>query len=105
MLPGVYEAYKKDHSLYYRSSITCRGKHISLGSYETEMPNVVGLGKDEAIFALMKAGFLYDNISVIEKYDTTAKPSSVISVTPAAGEPVNPDSYVVITYNSYSETE
>lgn len=78
---------------------------ISLGSYETEMPNVVGLGKDEAIFALMKAGFQYDNISVIEKYDTTAKPSSVISVTPAAGEPVNPDSYVVITYNSYSETE
>ena len=36
MLPGVYEAYRKDHSLYYRSSITCRGKHNSLGSYETE---------------------------------------------------------------------
>lgn len=36
MLPGVYEAHKKDHSVYYRSSITCRGKHISLGSYETE---------------------------------------------------------------------
>ena len=36
MLPGVYEAYRKEHSLYYRSSITSRGKHISLGSYETE---------------------------------------------------------------------
>ncbi len=32
-LPGVYPAKKKDHSTYYRASITFRGKHISLGSY------------------------------------------------------------------------
>ncbi len=36
MLPGVYEARKKDHTLYYRSSITWKRKHISLGSFETE---------------------------------------------------------------------
>lgn len=34
-LPGVYTAKKKDNSTYYRASITFRGKHISLGSYET----------------------------------------------------------------------
>lgn len=36
MLAGVYIANKKDNSIYYRSSITYKGKHISLGSYATE---------------------------------------------------------------------
>ena len=35
-LPGVYTAKKKDNSIYYRSSITLCGKHISLGSYPDE---------------------------------------------------------------------
>ncbi len=33
---GVYTAVKKNGSIYYRASITYRGKHISLGSYEKE---------------------------------------------------------------------
>ena len=32
-LPGVFEAKKKDGTLYYRSSITYKKKHISLGSF------------------------------------------------------------------------
>lgn len=32
-LPGVYETKKKDGTIYYRASLTFRGKHISLGSY------------------------------------------------------------------------
>lgn len=35
-LPGVYSAYKKDGTRYYRSSITYKTKHISLGSYSKE---------------------------------------------------------------------
>lgn len=35
-LTGVYTARKKDNSIYYRTSITFRRKHISLGSYESE---------------------------------------------------------------------
>ena len=35
-LPGVYTATKKDGSTYFRSSITYRGKHISLGSFSEE---------------------------------------------------------------------
>lgn len=31
---GVYPAKRKDNSSYYRASITFRGKHISLGSYQ-----------------------------------------------------------------------
>lgn len=34
-LPGVYQAKKKNGTLYYRSSLTYRAKHISLGSYDT----------------------------------------------------------------------
>lgn len=36
MLPGVYLAYRKNGEPYYRSSITHKGKHISLGSYDNE---------------------------------------------------------------------
>lgn len=35
MLPGAFQATKKD-GIYYRSSITYRNKHISLGSFDTE---------------------------------------------------------------------
>ena len=35
-LAGASLAYKKDGSRYYRSSITYKGKHISLGSFESE---------------------------------------------------------------------
>lgn len=36
MLPGVYQAERKDGTIYYRSNITYQNKHISLGSYDTE---------------------------------------------------------------------
>ena len=36
MLSGVYQAKKKDNTIYFRSSITYSGKHISPGSFDTE---------------------------------------------------------------------
>lgn len=36
LLPGVYQAVKKDGTPYFRSSITFHNKHISLGSFKTE---------------------------------------------------------------------
>ncbi|SFG26125.1 hypothetical protein SAMN04487761_11012 [Lachnospiraceae bacterium C7] len=55
MLPGAFIAYRKDKTPYYRSSITCKGKHISLGSYDTE---------DEASKAYEDAStLLYSDIS------------------------------------------
>lgn len=36
MKPGVYITTRKDGSIYYRSSITFKNKHISLGSFESE---------------------------------------------------------------------
>lgn len=46
MLKGVYKAVKKDKTIYFRASITYRGKHISLGSFDTE--NRAGEAYDEA---------------------------------------------------------
>lgn len=34
MAVGVYTAYKKDNTEYYRVSLTCKNKHISLGSFD-----------------------------------------------------------------------
>ena len=36
MLSGVYTAKKKNGAYYFRSNITYRGKHISLGSFQSE---------------------------------------------------------------------
>lgn len=36
-LPGVFTASKKDGTIYYRASITHKKKHISLGSYSTNL--------------------------------------------------------------------
>ena len=36
-LSGVFKTEKKDGTIYYRSSITYKNKHISLGSYNTEL--------------------------------------------------------------------
>ena len=46
MKPGVYMATKKDGSIYYRGNITYKGKHISIGSYNTE--NKCALAYEEA---------------------------------------------------------
>lgn len=34
MAAGVYTTYKKDNTEYYRVSLTCKNKHISLGSFD-----------------------------------------------------------------------
>lgn len=52
---GVYKTTKKDGTVYYRSSFTYKGKHISLGSYST---------CQEAHLAYLDAKKLVDDISV-----------------------------------------
>lgn len=57
MQAGVFEATKKNGSIYYRSSINYKGKHISLGSFDKE---------DDAHNAYMEAG------EVLTDYDINA---------------------------------
>ena len=61
MKPGVYTAKKKDNTTYFRSSITYKSKHISLGSFDTE---------DEAHMAYVEAGeIIADNNILIHSYN------------------------------------
>lgn len=54
-LSGVYAAKKKDNSIYYRSSLTIKEKHISLGSYPDEQ---------SAHLAYKEARFIADTDSI-----------------------------------------
>ena len=59
-LAGSFQAKKKDGTIYYRSSITYKNKHISLGSFPTEK---------EAHTAYLQAGTLTTNTSLtIDSY-------------------------------------
>jgi len=61
LLPGVYTAKKKNGTIYYRSSITYRKKHISLGSFEQE---------EKAHRAYKEASFLLNHQEVsLSSYD------------------------------------
>lgn len=67
MATGVYEAYTKDHTRYYRASIHYRSKHISLGSFPTfEAANAVYVQArallDDTAAALPDAFLQYDQI-------------------------------------------
>lgn len=58
MKPGVFIATHKDGSCYYRSSITYKNKHISLGSFETELQ--ASKAYEEAL-ALLASSLSLDN--------------------------------------------
>lgn len=57
---GVFIAYKKDGTAYYRSSMTYKQKHISLGSFNTE---------DEAHNCYLEGINLLSSTEDIESYD------------------------------------
>ena len=74
---------------------------ISLGPKEFSVANVVGLDQMSAQMELLKQGFLYDNIVVVEKYDVDSQPGMVISQSIEPGEKVTAESYIEIYVNSY----
>ncbi|MGI6270653.1 MAG: PASTA domain-containing protein [Candidatus Howiella sp.] len=76
---------------------------ISLGSSSVSMPNLSGMTEEEAIIELMKMGFFYDSITVMETYDTDAAAEKVVETDPKAGVTVNPAGSVKIFVNTYVE--
>lgn len=67
-LPGVFQAKKKDGTVYFRSSITYRSKHISLGSYST---------KEQAHNAYLDAKKIFDSLDSYtpDDYSSTIFPT------------------------------
>ncbi len=74
---------------------------ISLGPKSFRMANVVGQTRDKALIDLLKQGFLYNNIEVLEKEDPDSKPDVVLKQDPKPGEELTSDDSVTIYVNSY----
>ncbi len=74
---------------------------ISLGPNEFKMPNVLNKTEIEAKLELLKSGFLYSNIEVLEKYDEDFAPGQIIEQFPESGEKVNANIGVKIYINTY----
>ncbi len=78
---------------------------ISLGPKDFKMPSVLNKTETEAKLELLKSGFLYENIEVLEKYDEAYTPSQIIEQYPAAGEQVHANMSVKIYINTYEGEE
>lgn len=78
---------------------------ISLGSKEIKIANVKGLDETNAKLELLKQGFLYENIEVLEKYDEEMEPGVVLEQEPKFEEKVSVDDIVKIYINSYEGEE
>ncbi len=78
---------------------------ISLGSPEVKVPNVLDLDESSAKIELLKQGFLYENIEVVEKYDVESKPGIVLQQDPKAGTTASTEILVRIYINSYDGVE
>lgn len=65
-LKGVFKSYKKNGEAYYRSSITYRNKHISLGSFEyPELANKAYLEAYQVLFNNDKTLLDYSNTMLL----------------------------------------
>ena len=78
---------------------------ISLGSKEIKIANLKGLSEAEAKMELLKQGFIYDNIEVLEKYDEDFESGVVLDQEPKYGSSVNTEVKVKIYINSYKPEE
>lgn len=78
---------------------------ISLGKKEVELPSVMQLTEQEAKLELLKRGFLYNNIEILEEYDDKALPGVVLKQEPKAKTKVSTDIKVKIFINSYKGEE
>lgn len=74
---------------------------ISLGPKNIKMANVVGLDEQSAKLELLKQGFLYENIEVLEKYDEESEPGVVLEQFPKYSQSVSADVAVQIYINTY----
>lgn len=78
---------------------------ISLGPKEITVANVLGLDEMSAKLELLKQGFLYENIEVVEKYDSDSESGIVLEQSPEYGESVNTETVVRIYINSYKNDD
>lgn len=81
------------------------GVVISLGPKEVKVPNLKGFTADEARLELLKLGFLYENISVEDIYDSEEASGVVIKQEPVYGDYISTDARVTIYINTYKSDD
>ena len=74
---------------------------VSLGPQNVTVPSVKGKTEEEAIIALLKAGFLYDNIKIQHMFDESEPPLKAVETDPAVGAKVNVDGRIFLKINDY----
>lgn len=77
------------------------GLTISLGAEQIKLANLINLDEQSAKLELLKQGFLYENIEVVEKYDEDSKPGIVLEQLPEPNTEVSNETVVRIYVNSY----
>ncbi len=75
---------------------------LSLGPRTIAVPDLTGKTVDEAKLELLKLGFDYNNISVIEVYNAEKPASTVIEIEPGIGTRVDSDAHIQLRVNSAS---
>ena len=78
---------------------------LSLGPRTVAVPDLTGKTADEAKFELIKMGFDYNNISVIEVYDAEKPANTVIGIEPGIGSRVDVDAHIQLRVNSAVVTD
>lgn len=73
-LSGVFKAEKKDGTIYYRSSVTFKNKHISLGSYNTELAANRAYHRAKE---LLESDIKYSELSSAEILDEFARDKTI----------------------------
>lgn len=78
---------------------------ISLGPQEFKVANVVGMTENDAKLELLKQGLLFENIEVVDMYDSEKEPGVVLEQTPESGDKVTAESVIRICVNSFEKEE
>ena len=73
---------------------------LSLGPRTIAVPDLTGKTADEAKLELIKLGFDYNNISVIEVYAADKPANTVIEIEPGVGTRLDSDSHIQLRINS-----
>ncbi|MBO4693024.1 MAG: PASTA domain-containing protein [Clostridia bacterium] len=75
---------------------------ISLGPKEFKMPDLSGYTPEQAKIELLKIGILYDNIEIVDEYDSEAKSGIVLRQDPLRDAIINGEVKVRVFVNSYN---
>lgn len=93
---------KSDQSVKKGTEIKLK---VSAGSRKITVPNVIGKTEKDAVYELLKKGFLFDNIQILETHDTSKPDGQVIATEPAAKTKISRNAGVVVRVNSNPPVE